>query len=383
MLDTIFPQSGLLGPDEQKSARNNLLLNFGLGLLANSDSGASFGQAAGLAGMGAMQQQSQYSQQQIQNKLAKQKIDEAQRQQRLPELIGKPAGPVPMGPPSPDGRYGMIQEEGSGLLGGKLPPEALYAEMVGMGPEYAKMGMAGLGVGKTQDVPAAVQEWEYLKKEFPKMNMDFPTYLGVKRQMYKVSDIGSVPHLVANAPGIAPTPLSTLANEVTGKSAIEGGKKAAEVRADAVTKAQLDLPTTIANGDYSIKLLEDLKNHPGLTYAVGAEGKIPAIPGTPQGDFIVRLDQLQGKQFLEAFNTLKGGGQITEIEGKKAQDAIARMSRAQSEESFKEAATEFQKVIKDGLERAKSKAGQSQTPGGGAQSNSGRIRFDANGKRIQ
>lgn len=85
--------------------------------------------------------------------------------------------------------------------------------------------------------------------------------------------------------------------------------------------------------------------------------QIQKIPGTSAKDFDIRLDQLKGKQFLQAFESLKGGGQITEVEGKKATDAIARMDAAGTEEEFIAAAREFQTIIRQGVARAKQKAG--------------------------
>ena len=79
-------------------------------------------------------------------------------------------------------------------------------------------------------------------------------------------------------------------------------------------------------------------------------------------DFDVRLDQLKGQQFLQAFESLKGGGAITEIEGKKATDAIARMDAASSEAEFTKAAREFQSVIRQGVARAKNAQGVQTTP---------------------
>ena len=80
------------------------------------------------------------------------------------------------------------------------------------------------------------------------------------------------------------------------------------------------------------------------------------IPGTEAADFTVLLDQIKGKQFLEAFETLKGGGQITEVEGRKATEAMARMNTAQSENEFKAALQEFKGIVQQGVERAKQKA---------------------------
>jgi hypothetical protein len=120
-----------------------------------------------------------------------------------------------------------------------------------------------------------------------------------------------------------------------------------------------------AAGNYTIRLLDELVNHPGMKDVVGAPNPFTAwTPGTDAAGFKTRLRQIQGTQFLQAFETLKGGGQITQVEGEKAQAAIARMDASQSEEDFKEAATEFQGIIKSGLERARKRAGVAPKVGG-------------------
>jgi hypothetical protein len=83
---------------------------------------------------------------------------------------------------------------------------------------------------------------------------------------------------------------------------------------------------------------------------------LPGIPGTQQKDFVSMVDQAKGKAFLEAFNALKGGGQITEIEGKKATDAIARLDRTQSPEGFDRALSDLEQVINAGVARARLQA---------------------------
>ena len=142
---------------------------------------------------------------------------------------------------------------------------------------------------------------------------------------------------------------------------IAGAKKSGQVIGESTATAQIDLPRSIASADEAVRLTDELLAHPGLSQAVGGSSMlgIQNIPGTQAKDFMVRLDQLKGKQFLEAFQSLKGGGQITEVEGKKATDAIARMDNASSEEAFKQATRDFQSVIRRGLERAKEKAGAS------------------------
>lgn len=151
---------------------------------------------------------------------------------------------------------------------------------------------------------------------------------------------------------------------------IAGAKEAAKTEAELRTKAAIDLPSTIAKTEQTIGLIDSLINHPGMSTVVGAAGPtgVPAkfgmaIPGTDAAGFVSRLDQLKGKQFLEAFESLKGGGQITEMEGKKATDALSRLtSTGQSEAEYRAAAKELTGYLKNGLERAKQKAGGTAQP---------------------
>jgi len=100
--------------------------------------------------------------------------------------------------------------------------------------------------------------------------------------------------------------------------------------------------------------------HPGRKIATGMSSVLPVVPGTEQADFVNRLEQLQGEAFLQAFESLKGGGAITEIEGQKATQAINRMNRGTTEKEFDAAAKDFLSVV-DALEkRTKAKAGATQ-----------------------
>lgn len=144
----------------------------------------------------------------------------------------------------------------------------------------------------------------------------------------------------------------------------EGAKTDAEIKAKDRATAQVDWSKVSTSGEELLRLTDELAGHKGKRYAVGAASIIPKIPGTEQANFITRLEQIGGKQFLEAFQNLKGGGQITEVEGKKATDAIARMNRAQTVEEFDASVKDFQNVVETGLQRAAKKAGTAYTPRG-------------------
>lgn len=95
---------------------------------------------------------------------------------------------------------------------------------------------------------------------------------------------------------------------------------------------------------------------PALDQALGLEGFLRSKAADLRLDEDTarvkgRLDQIVGKTFLQAYETLKGGGQITELEGKKAQEAQARLSTAQKPEDFREALREYRFYIEQGIKR--------------------------------
>lgn len=103
--------------------------------------------------------------------------------------------------------------------------------------------------------------------------------------------------------------------------------------------------------------IESIINDPNLSTAVGIGGVLPAIPNTAQAGLVGRIEQLQGAAFLQAFESLKGGGQITQIEGDKATQAIARLNRAQTQEDFTAALNELAKIVHTGMNRARGNIG--------------------------
>lgn len=116
--------------------------------------------------------------------------------------------------------------------------------------------------------------------------------------------------------------------------------------------------------DQNIKLVEDLIQHPGMSDVVGVPGSVSgavtrvtghALPATDAAGFQSKLKQIQGKLFLEAFENLKGGGQITEAEGRKATDAMSRLGHTEVRESeYRAAAEELLSVFRAARERMKS-----------------------------
>lgn len=116
--------------------------------------------------------------------------------------------------------------------------------------------------------------------------------------------------------------------------------------------------TAVATMEDSLRTLDAALTHPGRETATGVSGVADPrnyVPATEAKNYQILADQIKGKAFLQAFETLKGGGQITEVEGKKATDAIARLDRAQSDAEYAKALRDFRGVIAGAYKRATGK----------------------------
>ena len=141
--------------------------------------------------------------------------------------------------------------------------------------------------------------------------------------------------------------------------------------------AEAALPGAIETASEGIRLIDEMvgkreikdasgkviqkgtRPHPGFSSYVGATltPGMRFVEGSDTASFDVRQKQIEGRAFLEAFNSLKGGGSITEKEGEKGTAAIMRMNKASSEREYVAAARELQDILAKGVERARAKAG--------------------------
>ena len=153
------------------------------------------------------------------------------------------------------------------------------------------------------------------------------------------------------------TPLRAAEASPELKAKLAQGGASGKVIGEAGGKATVDLIDAVPTAEMQIKQLDALVSHPGLAGAVGVG--LPyanKVPGSKEADFAARFEQIKGGVFLQAFNSLRGGGQITESEGSKATAALLRAQYAQSEVEFKEAVQEYIGYIKTGLDRLRKKS---------------------------
>jgi hypothetical protein len=165
------------------------------------------------------------------------------------------------------------------------------------------------------------------------------------------------------------------------QATLAGARAGGEAKGKATAMAQINLPKAISDAEAAILLIDQMigtepvvkggrvvqqgtKPHPGFSDYVGATYLPGArtVEGSDAASYEIFQKQIEGVAFLEAFEALKGGGHITEIEGTKATQAKLRMNKAQSEADYIKGAREYQAIVRKGLERARAAA---QSSGGG------------------
>lgn len=149
--------------------------------------------------------------------------------------------------------------------------------------------------------------------------------------------------------------------------AVRPSTTAAIDRARAAEEAQESREAAIPEMEQELQDLEYSRN---LLSSVINDPRLEGVTGTWQGaidpnafwsgltydederDLVNRIQQLSGEQFLEAFESLKGGGQITEMEGRIATQAQSRIGgRRTSVEGYKNALTEILQVQENNIVR--------------------------------
>jgi transglycosylase-like protein with SLT domain len=120
-------------------------------------------------------------------------------------------------------------------------------------------------------------------------------------------------------------------------------------------KVQFNLPQLENNADMMLKTIDKAYNHAELSRSTGILGLLPGIPGY-NANFHAVHEQIQGQAFLQAFNSLRGGGAISDAEGSKATGAIFRMKTTQDPEEYRAALSDLRDVIQNGIRVAREQA---------------------------
>lgn len=100
-----------------------------------------------------------------------------------------------------------------------------------------------------------------------------------------------------------------------------------------------------------IASIDGILNDPALDGATGVYSFLQNIPGTEARRIGAKTAQLEGQAFLQAFESLKGAGQITEIEGQKATQAIGRLDSSQKPADYREALQDLRENLIPAMSR--------------------------------
>lgn len=153
-------------------------------------------------------------------------------------VMYQPQGPTPDGsalPPVPTGETKTTP--------GKMDMSGAMNELYSRFPDQAMKFQHMLAQANGQ-TPSAVNEWNFLKQQFPDMPVNLDNYLNMKRGNYDIKEVNGVPTLVGKSPTAGVTPLTTLQNESAGKSAIsqataQGGAFGTDTGHEAATAADM------------------------------------------------------------------------------------------------------------------------------------------------
>jgi len=166
------------------------------------------------------------------------------------------------------------------------------------------------------------------------------------------------------------------AGNVTSTSPIDNAGKAQDENFGKNLAAnQQALPQVEASANQLLSSIDSLASDPYLPSMVGPVAGRWSPNWTADSQRVQgKMDQIGGQTFLQAFNMLRGAGQITEVEGQKATAAMGRLNTAQSEADYREALGELRSVVSGAIQRARSQAGAA-TSGGGAGGNAGGLNW--------
>lgn len=153
---------------------------------------------------------------------------------------------------------------------------------------------------------------------------------------------------------------------------VAGAKAGATVDAKTAAAARAALPGAEQMMEITNKAIAEVRNNAkGMNEWFGQWGPrgVYVNPGSEMGKFQAAASPTNAQAFMQARNMLKGGGQITDYEGRRAEDAISRMQAAidkGDQDQYLRAVADFEQAVAEGY-RKLVEAAQGGYSAGGAQ----------------
>lgn len=146
------------------------------------------------------------------------------------------------------------------------------------------------------------------------------------------------------APVVLPTPIEKQAEELGLKKSLLDLQRAEQDLRLTQQKAQtegldraLKLQTSLTDSAKAIGMIDELLYDPALASGVGVKSWLSILPETKAVELKSKIDQIKGDVFLRAYEGLRGGGQITELESTKASQSKERLDPKLSVDAFRKA----------------------------------------------
>jgi len=143
---------------------------------------------------------------------------------------------------------------------------------------------------------------------------------------------------------------------------LAGSKTGATVDAKTAAAARAALPGAEQMMEITNKAISEVRNNAkGMNEWFSQWGPrgVYVNPGSDMGKFIAASSPTNAQAFMQARNMLKGGGQITDYEGRRAEDAISRMQAALDkgdQDQYLRALADFEQAVAEGYAKLKATA---------------------------
>ncbi len=181
-----------------------------------------------------------------------------------------------------------------------------------------------------------------------------------------------VPLRAAPGGGLAVAPLPEGVEFIPG--GMSGARAGQTVDARSAAAARAALPGAEQTMEITLGAIDSLRNDKqgqaeqfGSLLGVVPNRAFGAFPGTPMANFQVNLNQASGQAFMQAREMLKGGGQITDFEGRRAEAAMSRIedaARIGDVKAFEQALDDFEQAVVEGYRKLREAASGSYASGG-------------------
>lgn len=272
-------------------------------------------------------------------------------QEAIPEAGFSPEYVDPIGPTreAVPAREAVTAREGGLNMQNALG--RMYREGLGQEALALQQGMEDRNLKMRGQLPSAVQETQWYTGQDSGLQK---THMALKRAPTVMNLGGNLVVRDPNGGGSESYPVTPKPEQMP---EFKGRQAAAVESAKDTAQAVSDMPGKEVSFERNMQQVSALKSHPGKKYALGAYAVLPDIPGTEQKNFRVSLQQLKDTVFIENRQKLKGGGAITDFEGKKAENAEARLNDAQTEKAFDAALDDYTYWTTKGMEKLRIKAG--------------------------